>query len=179
MSGFNTPAILALCALIGVGTVFWKAAMWKGAVDADRKMADAYRTTVADFMKEIRDDFREVRDDIKKLFREFPKDTVKRTSPTRLSELGERISAQLKAQEWAQERARTLGAEVQGMEPYQVDLFAFNYVYDKLPVGDTDMSTRASKCAYEFGLSRDNVLAVLQVVLRDDLLRRRGLSTET
>ena len=43
---------------------------------------------------------------------------------------------------------------------------------------DADMSTRASKCADEFGISRDNVLAVLQVVRRDELISTLGLDEE-
>lgn len=180
---FVTAAeILAVCAavtaLLGIARVFWKAAEWKGGVDTHLKTGEEYRKTVTDFMKEIRDDFREVRGDIKKLFQEIPKETVKSKSPTRLNELGVKVSSGLGAEQWARTRAETLSDEVSGMEPYQIDLYAFDYVYGEFSHRDADMAARVMKCAYEFGLSRDNVLAVLQVVLRDALISRLGLKED-
>lgn len=166
IAGFFT----VLGVVIAVGTVFWKAALWKGGVDADLKRAEDHRSTVTDLMKEIRDDFREVRDDIKKLFRELPKQTVGSNSPTRLNKLGGEIARKLDAQGWAVRHARKLTAEVHGKEAFEVDTFAFDFVYGDLAARDEAMSTRVEQCAYEFGVSRDNVLAVLQVVLRDELL---------
>ena len=149
-----TAIVGTLGLLIAVVGVVWKLGQWKGGVDEHRKTMEDHRTTVAEFMKEIRDDFR---DDIKKLFRDLPKTTVESTSPTRLSDLGEKVATELKAAEWARQLAATLEAEVAGMEPFEVDTFAFDFVYSELTERDADMSTRASKCAYEFGISRDNV----------------------
>lgn len=64
------------------------------------------------------------------------------------------------------------------MQPFEIDTFAFDFVYCELTERDADMSTRASKCADEFGISRDNVLAVLQVVRRDELISTLGLDEE-
>ena len=45
------------------------------------------------------------------------------------------------------------------------------------PKGGPDRSL-IQKCAYRWGLSRDNVLAVLQVVLRDALITRLELDED-
>ena len=173
-----TAIVGTLGLLIAVVGVVWKLGQWTGGVDEHRKTMEDHRTTVAEFMKEIRDDFRDVRDDIKKLFRDLPKTTVESKRPTRLSDLGEKVATELKAAEWAHQLAATLEAEVAGMQPFEVDTFAFDFVYCELTERDADMSTRASKCADEFGISRDNVLAVLQVVRRDELISTLGLDEE-
>ena len=171
-------AIVSLLSLIGafIGVV-WALGGWKGRVEERLNPLSGFgewKGTVNAQLEALTKLLAEVRADVRGLVRELPKDTVGTSSPTRLKDLGKEVAAELQAEEWARTRAGTLGGDVAGMQAYEVDTFAFDYVYGELRERDAGMSTRASKCAYERGISRDNVLAVLQVVLRDALIDSLG-----
>ena len=74
----------------------------------------------------------------------------------------------MKAKPWASDLAPSLRAEVAGKRAFEVDEFRRSFVHLRL---NDDLKERVAACAYEFGVDRDDVLKVLQVVLRDELLR--------
>lgn len=110
---------------------------------------------------------KEVRDDIKQIFLRLPPVPVAGSSPLRLTDFGERMADFVDAKSWASDLAPSLRAEVAGKRPFEVDEFSRGYVQARLK---DDLQERVAACAYEFGVERDNVLKVLQVVLRDELL---------
>ncbi len=84
----------------------------------------------------------------------------------------------MNAQKWAEDFAVKLedDAAVRGIkEAYQADGVAFDLVFREMTHRDEEMSMRASRCAYRRELSRNSVLAVLQVVLRDVLINQLQL----
>ena len=83
-------------------------------------------------------------------------------------DFGRRISTSIEAEDWANELAPTLLNNVKGEQPFEVDEFCEAYVQEKL---DDYWRGRVAGCAYEFGIDKKGVLAVLRVVLRDELLR--------
>ena len=68
----------------------------------------------------------------------------------------------------AKNLAPTLLSTIVGTRAFEVDEFADHHVSDDL---SEDWRVRVAECAYQHGLQRDQVLAVLRVVLRDELLR--------
>ena len=110
---------------------------------------------------------REVRDDVKQIFLRLPPVPVAGSSPLRLTDFGERMADFVDAKSWASDLAPSLRAEIAGKRPFEVDEFSRGYVQAHL---EDDLQERVAACAYEFGVERDNVLKVLQVVLRDELL---------
>ncbi len=120
------------------------------------------------FAKEVRDDIKEVRDDIKQIFLRLPPVSVVGSSPLQLTDFGERMADFMNAKPWASDLAPSLRAEVAGKRAFEVDEFSRNYVQRDL---SDDLKERVAACAYEFGVDRDNALKVLQVVLRNELLR--------
>jgi len=150
------PAILAL-----IGFIFWFG-NWHGAVNSDR----------AKFAKFID----EIRGDIKKILGRLPPTPVSGTSPLQLTDIGEDISRRLKARDWAQRIAPTLTEKVAGKLPFEVQDFCFEYVKKTFePTDDQDKELRMA--AYEHGLTKDLVLDVLVVELRDRLLESAGLES--
>lgn len=145
--------------LIGTGTIIHKVSRWAGTIDANS-------SEITGFMKEIRAD-------IKELLRRLAPSPLAGRSPLRLSDLGESISVELDAKTWASRVARKTKTHIDGMQPYEIHEFAFAYIRDEFePSGEQDAKIRS--CAYERALSRDKVLEVLAVELRDSLLELAG-----
>lgn len=171
-----TP-IVSVVSLAGafIGVV-WALGGWKGSVEQRLKPLDGFAEWKGsvdeklEALSKLLDEVRVI------LFRELPKATVSRSSPTHLNDLGKTIAAELKAREWAAQLIPVLKGRVEGKAPHEVDRFALDYVYGVILVTGEDkaMVERASECAYNHGLGLDHVLAVLQVVLRNALLAAPG-----
>ena len=130
---------------------------WYGRVNSDRK-------SFKDFMAEVRDD-------IKEILKRLPPVVTTKSSPIRLTELGKSISNELEALTWAKQTATLLQNRVVGKHPYEIQNFCFDYVAKEsvLPEG---MNEKIKSCAYENGITTEQVLEVLAVELRDELLER-------
>ena len=165
----NNPLVwigmLSVAAVV-VGTIFG-IGQWKGRLDADRstlrKDIDSDRGTIRDFMTEIRAD-------IKRIFERLPMaSTVAGASPLRLTELGEKISVQLAAGAIADGLAPRLRERVAGMQAYDIQELCFAYIRDEYEPPD-DVKTLILQCAFDNGIDREQVLRVIAIELRDQLL---------
>lgn len=165
MSEINPVWVLVVLAVLttAVGGT-WKWSKWVHKVNDETGRWPA-------LVGEIRKDIGEIRADIKKIFLGLPPQPVASGSPLRLTEFGEELAKSLNAKLWAAELAPTLLSGIEGFKPFQVDEFSAKYVQEDLSKG---MEERVSACAYEAGIKREGVLDVLRVVLRDELLSRRG-----
>ena len=118
------------------------------------------------------DEIREIRGRIDQLFERIPQPkTLSTASPVSLNELGRRVAESLDTQTWAARVAPTLTNEIAGKRPFEIDQFCEEYVGTRI---DDQLGERVSACAYDFGLPRYAVLAVLRVELRDELIRLAG-----
>ena len=104
----------------------------------------------------------------------LPPPTVASSSPLRLTDFGEKISAWMEAGQWAKSVVPLLEAATDA-EPFELDELAGKYVEDQLA---SEYRNLVAKCAYEFGLEQEGVLRVLRVVLRDELLKHLRASNE-
>ena len=77
------------------------------------------------------------------------------------------MAAFMNAHDWAGGIASGLLPQVANKQPFEVDLFAQEYVSEKL---DAEMKRRVAACAYEFGREQAGV----RNVLRDEMLRARN-----
>ena len=167
---YSNPVVwigsLSLAAVV-VGAIF-SIGQWKGRLDADRstlrKDIDSDRVTIRDFMAEIRAD-------IKKIFERLPPPltTVAGVSPLRLTELGRKISARLTASAIADGLAPHLRERVAGLQPYEIQELCFAYIRDEYEPPD-DLRTLILQCAFDNGIDREQVLNVIAIELRDQLL---------
>ena len=149
----NTPLIVTASPAVIYAVV--KVIRWTATVDLK--------------LNQFTDFAKEVRDDIKQIFLRLPPVPVAGSSPLRLTDFGEKMADFMRAKPWASDLAPSLQAEVAGKRPFEVDEFSRGYVQSRL---NDELKERVAACAYEFGVDRDAVLRVLQVVLRDELLRR-------
>ena len=157
---FNTPLIVTASLAVLYAVV--KVIRWT--VTVDLKL-DQF----AGFTKEVREELKEVRQDITQIFLRLPPPPVAGDSPLQLTDFGEKMADFTKAKSWASELAPSLRADVAGKRPFEVDEFSRSFVHGRL---SDDMKESVAACAYEFGVERDAVLKVLQVVLRNELLRQ-------
>ena len=162
MGWLNTPVIVI--AIIAVAGLVFGVGKWVGSVNTDRN-------SLKDNAKEDRTSFRElareIREDIKKILGRLSPVPVTSNSPLELTDFGRKLSNDLKAEEWAINIAQEIVFDVADQQPFQIDEYAEKYVRDNLT---EEMDTRVAVCAYEAGTARDNVLQVLRVVLRDELI---------
>ncbi len=166
-------AIIAIIAIITVAfkVIYWIASVDKNqnslkeSADRDRKSADSDRSVLRDFMKEIRDD-------IKKIFERLPSPTLSGNSPLRLSALGQSISVKLGGRTWAEQVAKQLEGTAQGKSSYEIQSQCFDFV--EQAELEQSMHMAVLDCAYENGISEDQVLDVLSIELRDIVLSLTG-----
>ena len=148
----NTPLIVTASLAVIIAAV--KVIRWTATVDLRLDRFTAFA--------------KEVRDDIKQIFLRLPPVPVVSSSPLHLTDFGARMADFMKAKPWASDLAPSLRAEVAGKRAFEVDEVSRSFVQMRL---NDDLKERVADCAYEFGVDRDDVLRVLQVVLRDELLR--------
>ena len=145
--------IVAFTPLMAAGTGLWKVFWWAAKVDTGERDFRAFTT--------------EVRNDIKLiLLRVNP--VIEGKSPMRLNYLGQTIASGLHAQEWAARLAPKLLSEIEGLRPFEINRFCYEYVRKKL--GD-EWTEQLATAAYEHGVDQDAVQSVLWIVLRDELIR--------
>lgn len=162
-----TPVLVVagVSLLLTIGGLIYKAGSWMEGLRTDRKnFAKGIETN----QRSIAEIAREIREDIKKILIRIPGSTVESQSPARLSEYGQRISHSMRAEEWARDLAPSLVPQVTGKPEFAVEEFCRSYVEEHLAT-----SNMVLKAMYDFGTTRDNVLAVPRIVLRDELLRIR------
>lgn len=153
--------ILAISAatgvLITIGGVIWKSARWTKSVD-DAIVA----------WKSIKDDVAKIREQIAEIFgRLGGPPTYANASPMRLTDLGQSVADELAANDWAAGLVSRLREKVEGKPPYEIEAYSKGYVAKYL---HASMKAKVQACAYERGLPRENVDAVLWIVLRDALI---------
>lgn len=161
---FSHPAVIAVIAgvlLLVLGSV-GKLLVWIGKVEEQRG-------TVAAFMVEIRGQLKEI-------FLRLPStpEAVTSNSPLMLTDFGRKMADSMDATKWAVTLAPTLKSDIVGKRDFEIDVFSRDYVKEHMRDDE-----RVAKCMYEMGAERDNVLKVLYVVLRDELLRLRSLDSPT
>ena len=127
---------------------------------------------------------KEIRDDIKEIFKRLGPATTTAESPLVLSDLGKKIAEEIEVVEWSPEYTVRLREKLKDQkDPYEIQEVCFEYAQNKLldnllednPSGLRVKMIRGS--AYENGLELKQVLDVVGIVLRDNLLKLCELDT--
>lgn len=149
-------AVLGL--FLGFLTLISKAGEWKGSVDTDRRAFN-------EFMNEIRDK-------LQSIFDRLPPSPLTSGSPLKLTDLGEQISSVLDGKTWAQDQATQFINQLAGKTKYEIQEMCMNYANNEFEPSDDSMGERIDDCAFNFGIRRTQVLEVLAIELRDELIRQ-------
>ena len=155
---------------LSVATVLVCIGIWVGTVSTGLK-------TTRGALTEIRSDIRDIRHDVASLLRGLLPDRSLLTndSPLRVTALGEKIARQIGAEEVVTQMARHVRPRVIGKSEYEVQEECFSYLRDQYRP-QHNVEERILKSAYDHGLSRGQVIDVLAVMLRDELLKQ-GVSS--
>ena len=145
-----TFLFLAVKTILGVGK-------WVERVDSFKEAIDSLQKSFDSFVSEVR--------------RALPKITVSGESPLRLTDLGRLISEQIEAEVWAGTLVDELALFIVDMTAeFEVHEFAREYVEGAAFELSPDFQRRIDACAYQNGITPEQVKGVLVVVLRDNLL---------
>ena len=163
----STPLIVTASLAVILAAV--KFIRWTATVDSKLDQFSDFAGEVQQDIREVRQDLKEVRQDITQIFLRLPPPPVAGDSPLQLTDFGRKMADFMKVKSWTADVAPALRDEVAGKRPFEVDEFSRSYVQGRL---QDDMKESVAACAYEFGVERDAVLKVLQVALRNELLRQ-------
>ena len=152
-------SVALLTAILALIAAAFKFGSWYGEVNSDRIL-------FKEFMAEVRKDINNI------LIRLPPLPTTGE-SPIRLTELGEQISKDIDAKDWAAEMARELIGQTEGMNPFEIQTISFDHAKKFEP--DDALLTKMQLSAFESGIDLDGVRSVLGVELRDCLLQLNKL----
>ena len=162
ISEYATPLTLIGITIVGAVISFIQ---WHANVNADRK-------TFKEFMNEIKND-------IKTILLRLPPSATSQNSPIRLTELGDKIVQDVKPEAWISMYADQLLPQTEDKTLYQIQQLAFEFaekeIYENAK-GTIRMDIE--NCAFRHGISVQEVLKALGVVLRDKIFQAKGLSVE-
>ena len=163
---YTNPIVIfgGVALLVSLGTAILKFGEWKGKVDSDRN-------TFSGFMDEIRADIRKIHDRIDAILGTLSNPVVSGTSPLSLTELGRSIAQSLEADQVVATMVPVVRTRVAGMSPYDVQELCGTYVKHEFEPSP-ELEAKIKDHAFENGIARFQVLDVLAIVLRDEILRQ-------
>ena len=144
-----------------------KLSRWSGQVDTDR-------SNFKNFIKEIRSDIKEIRSDMKEmsaaisgiLGRLSPR-VLAESSPLRLTKYGRKVAKDSGMDKLSRKVAPRILGKVRKFEPFEIHEYCSEYV--KKLTGQEQV--KISRGSYDVGLPKEDMEAILGVLLRDELLR--------
>ena len=146
------------------------AGIWIGNVNSDRRSFREFMAGVQDEFREVRDELKGVRYKLSEVLEKISSATLKEGSPLRLTDKGQAISKMLRVREWAESTGSGLLPLVKGKRPYEIQEFCFDYAKEEFDPAD-EQEIKIKECAYENAVTRDEVLDVFAIELRDFLLK--------
>ena len=149
-----TNPLTYLLILAGLGAVA-KIFMWVGAINTER---ESWKGAID-----------RIDENIKTILGFITPATVMPGSPTKLTELGASIAKEINAQELARALVGELVSEADGKHPYEVEKLCFAYV--KACKLTDEQRNLIYTAAYAHGLDDEDVLDVVAVELRDELIK--------
>ena len=81
-------------------TLIFKVSRWSGRIDEKFVSVDAF--------------MREIREDVKNIFNRLPPSTVSGNSPRQLTDLGKKVSEEVRAEDWAGSIVNTVFPDIAG-----------------------------------------------------------------
>ena len=111
---------------------------------------------------------------------ELTDEPPRRRRPLKLTEHGQALMEYMDGLSWAAAESDRLKLDIRKMEPYEVDLFAqkvlenhglFKAKTSCMLAASQTLHDQVSRTAYEHGVTREDVLTALRVLLREELLK--------
>ena len=178
ITGSIAAALIAsIAALIAIGVVIFKVGRWTGVINTS---LETFKGTITKIQEDIKDAVREIKEavtktqaDINSLQLELTSKTLSPGSPLEPNELGKKVSETIGVPSIVKGLAVGLSEKAEGKHPYDIQELCFNFVRDDYDPSD-EVEKNIKEFAYENGISRADVMDVLAVELRDEILRLIG-----
>ena len=151
----NTPWWVVAGLSFTVLVLFFKGSKWFGATNTRLDKLDECIKVIGE--------------DIKKILLRLPQMTFVGQSPVRLTEFGEKISAEIKAKEWVFKHALNLKTEIYGSREFEVFEKSLAYVVEQMDK-DNEFSQAIRETAYQHGVDLEQIWKIYAIELRDYLL---------
>ena len=156
-------------AVVGIGAALVSIGIWVGNVSSNLK-------ALKEAVREIKESVDKIRESINGFLHELTSKTLNPGSPLEPNDLGQKVSKSIDAPSIAKGIAPTLRERAGGKLPYDIQELCFDFIRDEYkPV--EDIEKKIKQCAYDNGISRADVMDVLAVELRDEILRLIGPDT--
>ena len=146
-----------------LGGIVFKVGQWVGAVNTDRT--------------DLKAAVEQIREDIKKLLLWLPSKTLDTDSPLKINDLGKTVSDEIDVPAIIRPIAATLRARMLGKLPYDIQELCFDFIRDEYKPAN-EVENAIKRCAYDHGIDRAEVLDVLAIELRDQLLAKPGVALD-
>ena len=153
-------------AAAGIGAALVSIGIWVGSVITNLK-------GIKDAVREIKDAVDKIRDNTNSVLHELTSKTLSPGSPLEPNKLGHKVSKSIDAPSIVKDLAPGLRERADSKPPYDIQELCFDFIRDEYkPVEDIEKEIK--QCAYDNGISRADVMDVLAVQLRDEVLRLIG-----
>ena len=119
----------------------------------------------------------EIRNKLDDIFIRLPATPINQGSPIRLTDLGERISNDINAEEWAEALASEMFEDTKGLDAFKIQEKSFEKAKNFKP--DESLPKKMQSSAFKEGLKLYGIRDVLGVELRDCLLARHEIKIES
>ena len=154
-----------------VGAIF-AVGKWFGKVEKHMDGVNSFMEETRKNIGEIRKEMEEMRADIKDILRRLvSRQVVVGNSPIQLTELGQKISAELSIRDWAIQTADGLITKAKGKKEFEIYDICTQYVNDEFQPND-EQKKKIREVSYNHAIEPKKVMTIFKVELRDELLRR-------
>ena len=169
MDWINPNVISVAVGLVALATTLILVGKWIG-------RREEFEQNANETFSSISKDINGIRNDIKNIFIEMPRRVSVQESPLRLTDFGQSISDRLEAQQWAEKTAKMISNEVDGFSAYAIQEWAYRFIKVDERFPSEDMTEEKMElAAFNYGTGVHDVLEVLAIELRDELLKLHGL----
>ena len=164
---------------VTIGTILYKTGEWKGTVE--KTLKDLAQKTEAltqrvDKLTQRVDKLTQRVDKIHEVF--FQRGvaaTLENKSPLQLNQLGQDIAKTLDLDALADAHTLLIKDQAEALGPYEIQQLCFRYAQEdllnELRETSPDQYEAISRTAYQHGISREDILKIVGVLLRDKVLR--------
>ena len=153
--------------LAALGRFIFKMGKWVERVDSS---LTTFKETVTKIQEDMKDAVSEIREDIKKILQWMPSKTIDSDSPLKPTQLGLKVSESIDAPLIVKDLVPSLRARADGKHPYDIQEICFDFIRDEYKPND-EVEKKIKQCAYDNGIDRADVMDVLAVGLRDEIIR--------
>ena len=137
--------------------------------------------SLKNFEERVEKELSKIQENINDIFKSLPGEGLLRTrSPIKLTDLGKKVSAGMRAESWAVGKAEKVLDSFRTKTPYEIQEDCFSLIKNIQDGGYDDSEDKnllglMKDCSFRFGVSLEAVGRVAAIELRDVILQELGI----